>query len=141
MTLKSKLNFLLFIFYAVFLAALTIFKSLKIFTPELAFIEASLGGDKLEHFFLALLLSLLVWPVVWGFNDGRLPKVIVTFFTLLLLVFALLLDELHQFFISSRHFDWQDIAFGVAGLLVGLILRVLIMRFLFLNKLSVVAKK
>ena len=120
---------------------LTTFKSVKIFTPELSFLEAGLGGDKLEHFFLALLLSFLVWPVVWSFNNGRYSKLRVGFFTLLLLVTALLLDELLQFFISSRHFDWQDTAFGVAGLLVGLILRVLIVRFLFLNKLSLVVKK
>ncbi len=139
--LKSKINLFLLIFYSVFLMALTVFKSVKIFTPELAFLEAGLGGDKLEHLILALLLSFLVWPVVWGFNDGRWLKLRATLFILLLLIFALLLDEFHQFFISSRHFDWQDSAFGVAGLLMGLILRVLIIRFLFSNKLSIVTKK
>lgn len=139
--MKSKLNLFLLVFYAFFLLALTMFKSIEVFRSELAFIEASLGGDKIEHFILALLLSFLVWPVAWSLNNSRYSKARVTVFTLLLLILALLLDELHQFFISSRHFDWQDSAFGVAGLLVGLILRVLIVFFLFSNKFSLVVKK
>jgi hypothetical protein len=43
-----------------------------------------------------------------------------------LLASALLVDELHQLLLGSRHFDWVDTAYGLLGLVLGLISRFLI---------------
>jgi VanZ family protein len=131
MSFKNKLNVTLLLAYCVCLLALTVCKSFQLFLPELAYIEKSLGGDKWQHFTLALILSYLVWPVAWRWNgQGSFARVKFTLAVFLLLVSALLADEFPQYFIKSRYFEWRDILYGVSGLFLGLAIRLLFARFL-----------
>lgn len=36
-----------------------------------------------------------------------------------LLVAGLLVDELHQAFVSTRRFEWRDLGYGVSGISIG----------------------
>ena len=130
MSFNNKLNVTLLFVYCVCLLALTMCKSFQLFLPELAYIEKSLGGDKWQHFTLALILSYLVWPVAWRWNgQGSFARVKFNLAVFLLLVSALLADEFHQYFIRSRYFEWRDIQYGVSGLFLGLAIRLLYGRF------------
>ena len=81
-----------------------------------------LGGDKLMHLQLAMLLSFLACLASREFFVRR--SIVLGW--QLLIVFVLLsaglfLDELHQYILSSRVFELMDTAFGILGVTIGLI--------------------
>lgn len=106
-----------FVLYASFLLGLSFAKSAGFGLPFLYALEASVGGDKALHFSLALVLGLLgqwaAWRVIRLSHCRRMVLVFV------LLALGLLVDEMHQYFIASRRFDWGDVVWGSGGLLLG----------------------
>lgn len=113
----------LFAVYAIFLLALSACKSTGIGLSELNLLQGALGGDKLMHFQLAGLLAFLGFTAFASVNTRS--RVTRLFTVLLLLAGVLLMDEFHQYYVGARHFDWLDTVYGVFGLLVGLVIRLL----------------
>jgi hypothetical protein len=111
----------IFTFYCCLLLMLSLFKSAEIFLPAIYQFEAWLGGDKLMHLKLALVLSVLACFAVSNIKT-RFP--LHTFWRLLLmqslLASCLLLDEAHQYLAASRRFEWLDFYYGAGGLLIGM---------------------
>ena len=119
--LKQRVMFV-FIIYCFFLLLLTTLKSAGLFLPFLLQFEAMLGGDKLMHLQLAMILSLLAcWASREFFVRRSIALVWQLLLVFLLLSVGLLLDELHQYLLSSRHFELKDTAFGILGVTIGLI--------------------
>ncbi|HCM05274.1 MAG TPA: hypothetical protein DIC30_04620 [Oceanospirillales bacterium] len=117
----------LLIAYGCFLIALSSLKTTKTMLPIIYQFEAALGGDKLMHLILSMLLSLLaLWALVpdllktFNLSFGR--WLFLCFGVCLLLTFGLLVDELHQMFVRSRRFEWLDFAYGVGGIGIGFII-------------------
>lgn len=101
---------------------LSFLKSAELFLPDIYQFEAWLGGDKLVHLKLSILLSFLACACalklkIWG----QLKLEWKLFFIQLFLMIALLLDESHQYLASSRRFEWLDYVYGISGLLIGLV--------------------
>jgi len=112
---------IIFIVYCLVLLLLTVFKSAEMYLPAIHQLQAWLGGDKLMHLKLSLLLSLFACIA------GRQLKILGSlklpgqlFCIQLFLVTALLLDESHQYLTHSRRFEWLDFSYGVLGLFIGL---------------------
>ena len=122
-SVKNKISVVLLILYVLFLMFMTGFKSAQLYLPFISSLEASLGGDKLMHFYLASLLAVLAWPVARLFNNKKYSPFLVLFFLFLILSICLLLDELHQTLISARYFDLSDTLYGMSGLVLGLLIR------------------
>lgn len=108
---------ILFCMYAVLLVTLSALKSAELFLPSIYALEAWLGGDKWMHLTLAVPLSFMANMVaerVMKLSSFRRMLLV-----MVALVLALLMDELHQQFLASRRFDWQDSLWGIAGLSLG----------------------
>jgi hypothetical protein len=120
----------LIVTFAIFccgLLLLTTAKSLELFLPEIYQLEALLGGDKLMHLKLSLLLSLLACFASQQLSLLRsinLPSRLL--FVQGVLVAGLLIDEAHQQIASSRRFEWLDLSYGIGGLVIGLLIYLLI---------------
>jgi len=116
----------IFAIYCLGLLSLTASKSLELFLPEIYQLEAFLGGDKLMHLKLSLLLSILA---CFASQQLHLLKTLSLSWRLLLiqgvLVAGLIIDEAHQQITSSRRFEWLDLSYGVFGLVIGLIIYLL----------------
>jgi hypothetical protein len=111
----------LFIAYCLLLLLLTTFKSAELFLPAIYQLEAWLGGDKLMHLKLSILLSLFACMAAQGFKYlAALKLVWRLFFIQIFLMLALLLDESHQYLAYSRRFEWLDYYYGISGLFIGL---------------------
>lgn len=115
---------LLFVLYALLLFLLSASKSAELFLPQILALQAWLGGDKLMHLKLASVLSFVAITAFAPLKSKRRPLVLLIIMALL--ASALLADELHQLLLGSRHFDWADTAYGLLGLVLGLISRLLI---------------
>jgi len=133
-SIKNKVNVVLLLLYGLFLLLLSGLKSAQLCLIAISTLEVALGGDKLMHFYLALLLSFLAWPVALLINNKKYSASIV--FTLLFSFLSLLLalDELQQLLVSSRYFEFKDTLFGVSGLAMGLVIRVVLNKSLLLSK-------
>jgi hypothetical protein len=112
---------IIFIIYCLILLLLTVFKSAELYLPAIHQLQAWLGGDKLMHLKLAVILSIFACAAalklkVWG----ELKLVWRLFFIQLFLMTALLLDESHQYLAYSRRFEWLDYYYGISGLFIGL---------------------
>ncbi|WP_276666227.1 VanZ family protein [Thalassolituus oleivorans] len=115
----------LFFAYSIFLVALSVCKSAEWFLPTINALEHWLGGDKWMHFKLAVTFSFLACFVserVMGFALGRRILAVFGF-----LVAALLLDEAHQYIVASRRFEWLDLAYGVCGLVGGIVIYLVVL--------------
>jgi len=121
MTGKNKLNVMLFVLYCVVLLLMSGFKSAEMYLQTINGFERWLGGDKLMHLYLAMVLAFLALPVARTVNYKNKALNVCTLFTIL--ITCLLLDELHQAMVVSRHFDWHDTLFGGLGLIAGLNVR------------------
>jgi len=121
MTRKNKLNLIVFFLYCAALLLMSGFKSAEMYLHYINGFEKCLGGDKLMHVYLAMVLAFLALPVARTVNYKN--KALNVFTLFILLMMCLLLDELHQAMVGSRHFDWQDTLFGGLGLIAGLIVR------------------
>ncbi len=121
MTGKNKLNLILFVLYCALLLLMSGFKSAEMYLQYINGLETWLGGDKLMHLYLAMVLAFLALPVARALKVKNKALNVVTLFVLLMS--CLLLDELHQAGVSSRHFDWHDTLFGGLGLIMGLSVR------------------
>jgi energy-coupling factor transporter transmembrane protein EcfT len=110
----------IFTFYCCLLLMLSLFKSAEVFLPAIYQFQGWLGGDKLMHLKLALVLSVLACVAASNIKK-RFP--LHTFWRVLLmqslLASCLLLDEAHQYFATSRRFEWLDFYYGAGGLLIG----------------------
>jgi hypothetical protein len=111
-----------FALYCSLLVALSVCKSAELFLPAIYQFEFWLGGDKLMHLKLSLLLSLLA---CFASNKVNLAGSLNFFWriatTQAILVAGLLVDEGHQYFATSRRFEWLDFSYGATGLFMGLI--------------------
>jgi hypothetical protein len=100
---------------------LSFFKSAELFLPAIYQFQAWLGGDKLMHLKLSIILSVLACFAV---SNIKKSFPLNTFWRLLwmqlFLVFCLLLDEVHQYLAASRRFEWLDFYYGAGGLLIGM---------------------
>ncbi len=121
MTGKNKLNLILFVLYCALLLLMSGFKSAEMYLHYINGLEKWLGGDKLMHLYLAMVLALLAMPVARAVNYKN--KALNVFTLFVILIACLLLDELHQAMLGSRHFDWHDTLFGGLGLIIGLSIR------------------
>ena len=108
---------LVLIVYLLLLVLMSTFKSLEIFIPQIHALEHWFGGDKVMHFVLAALLSLLACFASEQVFRLKTSKRILTI--LATLSACLLLDELLQYQVPSRKFDLLDLAAGYSGLLTG----------------------
>jgi hypothetical protein len=100
---------------------LSFFKSAELFLPAIYHFEAWLGGDKLMHLKLSIILSVLACFVSNNIKKGfPLNTVWRLLLMQLFLVSCLLLDEAHQNLAPSRRFEWLDFYYGARGLLIGL---------------------
>ncbi|MEH6345136.1 MAG: VanZ family protein [Bermanella sp.] len=133
-SIKDKVNVVLLLLYCLFLLLLSGFKSAQIGLPIISALEVSLAGDKLMHFYLALLLSFLAWPVALLISNKKYNTFIVLALVFGFLSVLLALDELHQLLVDSRHFELKDTLFGVSGLVLGLLIRLLLDKSLLLSK-------
>jgi hypothetical protein len=110
-----------FIIYCFLLLMLSVFKSAEFFLPAIYQFEAWLGGDKLMHLKLSIVLSVLACFVV---NKIKPDLPLNKFWRLALMQFfllvCLLIDETHQYLAASRRFEWLDFYYGASGLLIGL---------------------
>ncbi len=133
-SIKNKMDVVLLLLYSLFLLLLSGLKSAQLCLPTISTLEVGLGGDKLMHFYLALLLSFLAWPVALLINNKKYSASVVATFLFGLLSTLLLLDESHQLSVDSRHFELKDTLFGVSGLAMGLVIRVVLDKSLLLSK-------
>jgi hypothetical protein len=100
---------------------LSFFKSAELFLPAIHHFEAWLGGDKLMHLRLSVVLSVMACFVVSNIKKGfPLNTVWRILFIQLFLVSCLLLDEAYQYLAPSRRFELLDFYYGAGGLLIGL---------------------
>ena len=108
----------LFIGYTFLLVLLSGLKSAGLFLHQIHALELFLGGDKWMHLLLAVPLSFLA--NLAAERVMKLSFIARIILVLAVLVFGLMVDELHQQFFASRRFDWMDSVWGSTGLLVGL---------------------
>jgi hypothetical protein len=100
---------------------LSFFKSAELFLPANYQFEVWLGGDKLMHLKLSVVLSVLACFAASSIKKGLpLNTVWRVLFMQLFLVSCLLLDEAHQYLAPSRRFELLDFYYGAGGLLIGL---------------------
>lgn len=71
------------------------------------------GGDKLGHFLLMGLLSLVV-HLAW---DRRRPEATGRWRISLGLLLLVVLEEVSQLWLGNRHFEWMDLFADAAGIL------------------------
>jgi len=118
MTSKNKLNVIVFVLYCALLLLMSGFKSAEMYLQAINGFEKWLGGDKLMHLYLAMVLAFLAMPVARAASYKNKALNVVSLFVILMS--CLLLDELHQAGVGSRYFEWQDTLFGGLGLIIGL---------------------
>jgi hypothetical protein len=100
---------------------LSVFKSAEFFLPTIYQFEVWLGGDKLMHLKLSIILSVLACFVVNKIKpDFPLNKIWRLALMQFFLLACLLIDETHQYLAASRRFEWLDFYYGASGLLIGL---------------------
>lgn len=124
------------VLYGCCLIALSMFKTAELFLPTIYAIESWLGGDKLMHLKLSAVLTVLALLAFVSINERRAgmsnstytvfyPTFSPVLFSLGicgLLVAGLLIDELHQAFVSTRRFEWCDLAYGASGISIGFLI-------------------
>jgi hypothetical protein len=112
---------LVFTVYCLVLLALSLFKSAELFLPFIYQMEDWLGGDKLVHMKLSLVLSFIACIVSGEIRkDIKINAFLRLFFMQIVLMIGLLLDEAHQYVMFSRRFEWMDFYYGASGLFIGL---------------------
>jgi hypothetical protein len=112
---------LVFTLYCLVLLALSFFKSAELFLPVIYQIENWLGGDKLVHMKLSLILSFFACIVSREIKkDIKLNVFWRLLIMQIVLTIGLLLDEAHQYMMFSRRFEWMDFYYGASGLFIGL---------------------
>ena len=131
MTRKNKLNLIVFFLYCAALLLMSGFKSAEMYLHYINGFEKWLGGDKLMHLYLAMVLALLAMPVARAVTYKN--KALNVFTLFIILITCLLLDELHQAMVGSRHFDSHDTLYGGLGLIIGLTIRLFFERFFIKN--------
>ena len=114
-----------FFSYALILLCLSVCKSIVLFTPYILSLEKLMGGDKWLHFWLAMPLPPLL---LWATATCRVPLIHRLFLSLVLLSLAIVSDEVLQFWLSHRHFDWLDSFYGVAGIVGGGLIYLILIR-------------
>lgn len=82
--------------------------------PAAVFLLRLPGGDKLGHFVLMGVLSLLV-HLAW---DRRRPEGRARWAVSLVLLLLVVLEEVSQLWLGNRHFEWLDVIADAAGILV-----------------------
>ena len=140
MLIRKAKNWLPFVGYASFLAFLSICKSFAIFSDYINALEKLAGGDKTLHLILATPLALLFLLMAENFLASLGVRILVC---LVFLSGALLMDEVLQFRLSHRHFDWWDSLYGITGILLGcsIYLFGLGAKYQIVNRLNASAKK
>jgi VanZ family protein len=97
----------------------SVFKSSGVLVSQLAQLEWSVGGDKALHFLFASVLSVCsVWVTA---PLQRKCFGLVGWPTLLLLV-AVVVDELSQYYLPRREFSFSDMAVNISGVVAGVAL-------------------
>lgn len=128
MTRARAIKFSALVIYGCFLIALSVFKTAELFLPTIYGLENFFGGDKLMHLKLSMVLSVLALLAVTPSRDCARNGVANTKVlwraagVSLLLVVGLFADELHQALVSTRRFEWWDFAYGISGIIIGLLL-------------------
>ena len=120
------------VLYGCCLIALSLFKTTEFFLPTIYSLESWLGGDKLMHLKLSAILTVLALLALVSKGEGAgvhlgvngsahsaLKAVLFSLGICFLLVAGLLFDELHQALVSTRRFEWYDLAYGVSGISIG----------------------
>lgn len=108
---------LLLLTYGSLLVVLSVFKSAEYLLEYLYQLEDYFGGDKQMHLKLAAMLSILGCFAAERVLDlARLKRVVLV--VSLASVF-LTIDEGIQYVLDSRRFEFEDLAYGIAGLMLG----------------------
>ncbi len=113
---KSRMKWLI-ILYALFLGAIIFLAAQREYQFLFRFVRNLPFGDKLGHFVLMGLASLLVNLALAGrtFSLRGQSFLLGTWLTLLLVT----LEEITQLFLAYRSFDLIDLLFDTAGILLG----------------------
>ena len=94
----------------------SMFKSSGIWAVQLSQLEWRVGGDKHLHFLVACALSFLsVW--VTSLSQRRLFGLLG--WPTLLLLLAVTIDELSQYYLPRREFAFSDLVVNYVGILFG----------------------
>ena len=108
---------LVLLFYGSLLVVLSVSKSAEFLLEYLYQLEDYFGGDKQMHLKLAAMLSILGCFAAERVLDlARLKRVVLV--VSLASVF-LTIDEGIQYVLDSRRFEFEDLAYGIAGLILG----------------------
>jgi hypothetical protein len=108
---------LLLLAYGSLLVVLSVSKSAEFLLEYLYQLEDYFGGDKQMHLKLAAMLSILGCFAAERVLDlARLKRVVLV--VSLASVF-LTIDEGIQYVLDSRRFEFEDLAYGIAGLMLG----------------------
>ncbi|TNC83333.1 MAG: hypothetical protein CSH37_14775 [Thalassolituus sp.] len=108
---------LLLLAYGSLLVVLSVSKSAEFLLEYLYQLEDYFGGDKQMHLKLAAMLSILGCFAAERVLDlARLKRVVLV--VSLASVF-LTIDEGIQYVLDSRRFEFEDLAYGIAGLVLG----------------------
>lgn len=108
---------LVLLFYGSLLVVLSVSKSAEFLLEYLYQLEDYFGGDKQMHLKLAAMLSILGCFAAERVLDlARLKRVVLV--VGLASVF-LTIDEGIQYVLDSRRFEFEDLAYGIAGLMLG----------------------
>ncbi|MCE0493308.1 VanZ family protein [Vibrio salinus] len=113
---KVKQGHVYFLLILLFIAALSIMKSLEIRTTDILIVECYVGGDKHLHFYLAFILGFTSmvssYRKIWGLFTIRFISLIWVFGT----------DELIQCFFQSRKPSLMDFLVDCFGMVCSFIL-------------------
>lgn len=112
MVINSKLLKFIGAIYILFLAGVICLADLKGTQYLLAFVGNFPYGDKIGHFMLMGIFSLLLNLVL---GCRKFHKIMLGSLTVLLLVTA---EECSQIFIEGRTFDFSDLIFDYAGIFI-----------------------
>ncbi|GAB4142252.1 MAG: hypothetical protein Fur0015_11470 [Ignavibacteriales bacterium] len=79
-------------------------------------------SDKLEHFGAYFVLAILFSLTLFLQEKNKLLKKNFNIYSIGILLFYGLFDEVHQFFIPGRFFDWNDLLANLVGIVFGVYL-------------------
>jgi len=102
--------------YVFFLLILSGCKSFEIMLGHIHALERAVGGDKILHLLLSIPLGLLFFLATEHYFRRRWLHIVLGW---VVLFAGLLMEELSQFWLATRRFDWFDSLYGFAGILLA----------------------
>lgn len=124
MTQPGRCYRFLWVGYVLFLLILSGCKSFEIMLGHIHALERAVGGDKVLHLLLAIPLGLLFFLGTEHYFRRRWLHILLGWWVL---CGGLIMEELSQFWLATRRFDWLDSLYGFAGILVATLLYLIVL--------------